>query len=748
MKIFLEVAFVLFVAVGLLIYSGWGLTVWLTPKRFSNRFYFLLPFLSLTLIDSLTHLTLYANLPGYRAIWILLIVATVINAAAFIYNRSQFRLPNRYETIAYIVAIPALIFVLAPMFTQDELVPLVTGSNADSISHTATTDWLRQHPFSDEIIQDTKYPVNVPIQGKVKTDVRLGFHFYQMYLDILTKQQAYNTFSFVAAIGFYLWSLATGFFAGTVLRLEKTATFLAIFLFSLNSLPLWIAFGGYGPQILGMGLMIMAFAWWVHALQEFNWRHIVLAAAFSAAFAGIYSDVLPYLVAPVGLLFLTLLVQHRKNIKRLRQILGTSLFAGILTLLFNPFGWYRALSRSTNVAANPNLGNIDWWIDLRQVFGLAHFERNLSIANSTLEKMLLSIVLIVLAGFIIYGFVKLHHQLKIIALCFILPHVGTLLWFSNKPHSHYLYFKGWSVGLFIFVILLAMGLYTAFKEIKPHSIYTKFAYVGFVLLCILLVRSSVNQIVHVEKNLAVTPDIIDIGLWADDIPTDERIYLAPMETETSVVSVFWIAYFLIDHPIRYGTRMVYAPYPVTPYQQEPWILREKNSPPFWDGDLWDEKVVKENDTYVLSGLEWKNSSFTVPHIPQPLNASVNDQFHLLGYDFFQEQRTINLALIWQVAQHTEENFKLFIHLIDEDNNLVQQWDTYPNNGLYTTNYWQQGEIIQDTYQLNLSNDLPSGTYALKIGWYLEETGNRLPVEQDGKQVEDSSILVIDSLLVE
>jgi len=402
------------------------------------------------------------------------------------------------------------------------------------------------------------------------------------------------------------------------------------------------------------------------------------------------------------------------------------------------------------MATNPSPGNIDWLIDIRQVFGLAYFEKNLNIANSTLEKTILSVVVALLLGLIIYGYFKVNYQAKIVVLCFILPHLGSVIWFYNKPRAHYLYFKGWSIGLFIYVILLAVGLFAVFKKSKTKASFTKLSYISFAFFILLLIRSSVNQIIHVEQNLAVTPDIVDVGLWIEDTPVNEKIYIA--SGDTSVVSTFWMAYFLIDHPIRYSTRMVYTSYPTTLYQQEPWILREKQSSPFWDETLWQEVIFEENDTFILSTLEWKNKDYTIPEVQYPLDVNVENQFHLLGYDLEidpeQIETILNLTLFWQVTQQTDQNYKLFIHLLDQEGNLVQQLDTYPYNSVYHTSYWQAEEIISDSYTLTLDGDFLPGSYTLKTGWYLEQTGERLEVEQNGVIIEDSSILLIDSVEIE
>lgn len=63
----------------ILLYVGWGLVLWLVPQSLSRRYYLLIPFVGLFFIDSFSHLTLIANIPGNRAILILFAVVTIAN---------------------------------------------------------------------------------------------------------------------------------------------------------------------------------------------------------------------------------------------------------------------------------------------------------------------------------------------------------------------------------------------------------------------------------------------------------------------------------------------------------------------------------------------------------------------------------------------------------------------------------------------------------------------------------------------
>ncbi len=89
--------------------------------------------------------------------------------------------------------------------------------------------------------------------------------------------------------------------------------------------------------------------------------------------------------------------------------------------------------------------------------------------------------------------------------------------------------------------------------------------------------------------------------------------------------------------------------------------------------------------------------------------------------------TIPVTLIWRADRPTAGNWKIFIHLADAMGTMQAQGDGYPQGGAALTPTWQAGEVIVDTHQISLPSDLPEGTYQLRIGFYNEETNERLPL---------------------
>ena len=60
-----------------------------------------------------------------------------------------------------------------------------------------------------------------------------------------------------------------------------------------------------------------------------------------------------------------------------------------------------------------------------------------------------------------------------------------------------------------------------------------------------------------------------------------------------------------------------------------------------------------------------------------------------------------------------ENYTVFVHLVDSDGIVRGQKDNAPVNDTYPTSLWQPGEFVTDAYTLPLPPDLPPGDYAVE-----------------------------------
>ena len=488
----------------------------------------------------------------------------------------------------------------------------------------------------------------------IDSNERLGFHFFQIYVNIITGYRAVYTYSIISSVSLYLWSLSVGIFACSALHLPKKAVYVATLLFSLSALPLWVSFGGYGPQVLGMGLLILSLTLLTNAIQIREWHFVLAASMVSAAMAGVYSDGLPYLVVPAGIfLSINLWTSRKTNTSSIISMAGSII---VLTLLFNPIGWYRAFQLVMHRLSDTASGNVDWLIDPRQIFGLVPFDKDLGSWYGTFALNGLWAILTIVIFLVLFGLCSLKSSERQVILSFVIPHLGSLIWFYLNERT-YGYFKGWTMGLFIYVILIAKGVYETLKfaNVKGNPFLTAFAGTSLVIVIFLTSLSSIRLSTSIWDKFTVKTTFAEIGEWTKTIDTDNTIYVYTPMNDLSPVSVFWLTYFLKNHPTNFSVPIIYTNYSGQPYQDEQWIIRTKSSSPFWDTTHWDEIIEKENSDFILSRLDWSNRQFGRPNMATTLNANAGDLIELVGYDYLIEcedsgREVLKLALYWKARK--------------------------------------------------------------------------------------------------
>jgi hypothetical protein len=111
-----------------------------------------------------------------------------------------------------------------------------------------------------------------------------------------------------------------------------------------------------------------------------------------------------------------------------------------------------------------------------------------------------------------------------------------------------------------------------------------------------------------------------------------------------------------------------------------------------------------------------------------LPARVGDQFALTNYalDADRAANRIRLTLYWQSVAKSEDDYTVFVHLLDASGNIVAQRDAPPRGGAYPTSIWDVGEMVKDEYALTIPANA-RGPFSLIVGMYSPLTQKRLPI---------------------
>ncbi len=125
-------------------------------------------------------------------------------------------------------------------------------------------------------------------------------------------------------------------------------------------------------------------------------------------------------------------------------------------------------------------------------------------------------------------------------------------------------------------------------------------------------------------------------------------------------------------------------------------------------------------------------TFALPEMQFPFEADFGAHIRLLGYDVgtLQAGQPLEVTLYWQSLAELDEDYLVFVHVLDEAGAIVTQVDEGPQQGSYPTSLWVAGEVVTDHHTLSLPVDLPAGDYRLRIGFYRQENGDYLEVNGD------------------
>jgi hypothetical protein len=100
-----------------------------------------------------------------------------------------------------------------------------------------------------------------------------------------------------------------------------------------------------------------------------------------------------------------------------------------------------------------------------------------------------------------------------------------------------------------------------------------------------------------------------------------------------------------------------------------------------------------------------------------MRVSLGDAILFLGSDLrppAAPDEKLDLTLYWQARQRIPGEYKVFVHLVDDEGRIVSQADAIPGEGMAPTEGWLPGEVVADRHHLTSPG---SGHYQLLVGLY-------------------------------
>lgn len=141
--------------------------------------------------------------------------------------------------------------------------------------------------------------------------------------------------------------------------------------------------------------------------------------------------------------------------------------------------------------------------------------------------------------------------------------------------------------------------------------------------------------------------------------------------------------------------------------------------------LWVMPQIESNSSWLLPDssaqlMELSPAGFRFGNTAELLGFSVEPPVLKAG-----EAATVKLY--WRPLQASDDYATVFVHLLDDQGQLVAQHDAQPVNNAYPVSVWQPGTIVVDEHTFDLPVGLAGDRFSLAVGLYDPDTLERWPV---------------------
>ena len=159
-----------------------------------------------------------------------------------------------------------------------------------------------------------------------------------------------------------------------------------------------------------------------------------------------------------------------------------------------------------------------------------------------------------------------------------------------------------------------------------------------------------------------------------------------------------------------------------------------------------QRMLEQDLALANLNITGRNRLFTTPGtIQHTLGVNLGNSILLVGYDLAKDSASpgglLELTLYWQALKTMDTSYTVFTHLLSGDGRLWGQTDGMPLQGTYPTTGWLPGEVISDTYAIEVRPGASPGDYLLEVGMYDAASAERVPVlDAEGQRAGDRILL--------
>ncbi|MBA3469368.1 MAG: hypothetical protein H0T53_06945, partial [Herpetosiphonaceae bacterium] len=322
------------VALLVVLWAGWGLTQLLAPPALRPVQPLLMPFFGYALVSLSSYYLLWIGIALDSGRWIVLALASLINALAWWTRGRRTREPQDWAAVGLAagLGLAAGIVAVLPLFFHGLLGPI--GDSWDVEFYLPLATYLRQFAYAD-LGAALPNPLVPTIQVDPTYARAIGFAYFHGIVDSFGGWDALRTFAPLLGWMRGLGAVAVFLLARYGLQLSRTSAGLAAALVALNELLLWVQYTGFAMHTASMALVPITLLLTILALRDLQLRTTLAAAGLLAGLAANYHPALlgyGALAAGAGLWYL---LRSERRLAVLGHGLGLLLIAGSLTFLIH-----------------------------------------------------------------------------------------------------------------------------------------------------------------------------------------------------------------------------------------------------------------------------------------------------------------------------------------------------------------------------------------------------------------------------
>lgn len=145
---------------------------------------------------------------------------------------------------------------------------------------------------------------------------------------------------------------------------------------------------------------------------------------------------------------------------------------------------------------------------------------------------------------------------------------------------------------------------------------------------------------------------------------------------------------------------------------------------------------------------------TLPDDVQEIYARYGDFVELVAYQSPERRYTpddmLEVTVYWHTVQQTDADYSLFLHVLDDDGQVIGRIDTYPMGGRTRTSQWLDDMLYAETYFIPFDELSPDHDnrfdVRVQVGWWDIQTQQQFDVYNDAGEPLESVVLQAGGLV--